>query len=511
MFTLSTLLVFTLAADGASASTAEPAPRSYRMIDVNGDGRLDRLQVDVEGSLSISINRGARQFEPIVQQLPQVAVNDVLAEDLDGDGYTDLYLVSQGANAALLGDGSGMFVSDDGTLGLADAAVGLSAERVDVDGDGLADILLRNVGGDVVFWGTGAQTFERDPAAPESAPEVLPAVVATPVVAGSAPVGSVDEASTAPREASFAREGRSGGARVPVKSPSASPGAPRGGTIESGGGNGLDPSIEEVVQIPFGACASSVMDATSGTCMSADSVPAFGALYPLGMEFNILPTGEIGMGTTAPEAEMHLANGAFPQLRITPGTVGINQGGAEVYFGEGRNFDCGFRLNYDGTAPENPFKIISQCTTPSTRLAIHRSQGTVLIGGDDFDASVAGPGLLRVNGEVSQPIASNGMVKASVHVDGTLTTPTVSRFFNNLPGASGVTVTRLGTGSYQVDFGADVSNRFYVGTIGTAVPSNAPNATIEVTPRSVSNNAVYVELQNGAGNFIDSEFFVTVL
>lgn len=506
MVTLFSLLVLTFAADGASGSPAESAPRSYRMIDVNGDGQLDRLQVDGEGSLSISINRGARQFEPIVQELPQVAVNDVLADDLNGDGHTDLYLVSQGANAALLGDGSGLFVSDEGALGLADAAAGLRAERVDVDGDGLADVLLRNVGGDVVFWGTGAQTYERDP----DAPEALPAVVAAPVVAGPAPVGSVDEGSTAPREASFAREGRSAGARVPVKSP-ASPGDAPGGTIESGGGNGLDPTIEEVVQIPFPPCASGVTDATSGTCLTADSVPAFGSLYPLGMELNILPTGEVGMGTTAPEAGLHLANSLSPELRISPNTTSLNQGTPSIFLSEGLNVNCGWRLTYDGVSLDNPFRIMSECTTPQTRLAIHRSLGTVLIGGDDFSSAVTGPGLLRVDGDVSQALGSDGMVKAAAHVNGTPSTPTITRSFNNLPGGSTVTVTDLGVGRYEVDFGASVLDRFYIGTIGTGVPSNAFNGILEITPRSGNDSAVFIEITNGSGVATDSQFFITIL
>ena len=85
---------------GDDTTAAEPAPRTYRMVDVDGDGRLDRLQVDAEGRITIAINRGARQFEPVPQELPRVALNDVLAEDLNGDGHTDLYLVSPGANAA---------------------------------------------------------------------------------------------------------------------------------------------------------------------------------------------------------------------------------------------------------------------------------------------------------------------------------------------------------------------------------------------------------------------------
>lgn len=46
-------------------------------------------------------------------------------------------------------------------LGLTDAGLGKTAERVDVDGDGLSDLLLHNAGGDVLFWALAPGAFER--------------------------------------------------------------------------------------------------------------------------------------------------------------------------------------------------------------------------------------------------------------------------------------------------------------------------------------------------------------
>ena len=69
------------------------------------------------------MNQGRRQFEEIIQTLPTVVVSGVFVGDLNDDGHLDLYLVSPQANAALVGDGTGMFVESTTELGLAGAKV----------------------------------------------------------------------------------------------------------------------------------------------------------------------------------------------------------------------------------------------------------------------------------------------------------------------------------------------------------------------------------------------------
>ena len=65
-----------------------------------GDGQADKLHLGLDGSLAVSVNRGHGFFEPTWQELPPVTVTSVLSTDLDGDGLTDLYIVSPGANLA---------------------------------------------------------------------------------------------------------------------------------------------------------------------------------------------------------------------------------------------------------------------------------------------------------------------------------------------------------------------------------------------------------------------------
>jgi len=152
-----------------------------RLLDVTGDGRLDRLESGADGSLRVAVNLGARVFDPVVQALPRTPIADVLVDDLDGDRWPDLYLVSPRANVALHGDGAGHFHEVTEVLGLADRGDGQSAERVDLDGDGLLDLLLHNTSGDVVFWAEPGGRFERSRDTPDRVPPPGGAGTSSPV------------------------------------------------------------------------------------------------------------------------------------------------------------------------------------------------------------------------------------------------------------------------------------------------------------------------------------------
>jgi hypothetical protein len=51
-------------------------------------------------------------------------------------------------------------------------------------------------------------------------------------------------------------------------------------------------------------------DFSTGNCLTADSTPTFGRLYPLGPEFNIDPAGRVGIGTTSPSAALDVIGSA---------------------------------------------------------------------------------------------------------------------------------------------------------------------------------------------------------
>ncbi|MHC5209259.1 MAG: FG-GAP-like repeat-containing protein [Planctomycetota bacterium] len=162
---LSLLASATLAAQ--AVPTIEPPP--YRLADLTGDGLPDKLRLAPDGTFTVLVNRGHGSFEAVRQELPRVHVEAALVSDLDGDGHSDIYLVSADANLALLGNGQGFLREATDALGLADAGIGRSAERLDVDGDGVDDLLLHNTNSDVVFWARPGGTFLRDVDSPQSA------------------------------------------------------------------------------------------------------------------------------------------------------------------------------------------------------------------------------------------------------------------------------------------------------------------------------------------------------
>jgi uncharacterized protein YjbI with pentapeptide repeats len=144
-----------------------PSPASLHLADLTGDGRLEKLVVAPDGTLSVAVNLGGGRFAPPlgVEGVPGGATP--LASDLDGDGLTDLYLVAPGVNVALLGDGQGGLREATEALGLADTGEGRFAERVDLDGLPPHELILHNAGTAVLFWGRPGG-FDRDPDSPQS-------------------------------------------------------------------------------------------------------------------------------------------------------------------------------------------------------------------------------------------------------------------------------------------------------------------------------------------------------
>lgn len=86
-------------------------------------------------------------------------------------------------------------------------------------------------------------------------------------------------------------------------------------------------------------CVDSLFDHAGGPCITAASIPTYGRLYPLSTEFFISSsTGNIGMGTAYPAAQLHIEG--------TAGILATGQLTAGLPF---PNFPLGSRFHYSPT------------------------------------------------------------------------------------------------------------------------------------------------------------------
>ena len=500
----------------APGSATDAVASLSRLVDVDGDGRPDRVATGADGALRIALNLGRREFEPIVQSLPHVAVVDFLPTDLNQDGIVDLYLVAEGENAAWLGDGTGRFAEATEELGVADPGSGRWAEMFDVDGDGREDLVLHNARRDVVFWCEEAGVYTRDAAAPvvpasvarESANDGLP-VAPLPALAGGArgPSGSgFARRSSAPRTLGDARR-LAGPVRPPIPTS-----APAG-------------SIEKATAFPFVPCASTIDDASTSDCLQADSTPTLGRLYPLGPELAITPAGFVGINDTTPTTTLDVdgdtrATGAF-FVGTTDNAVHRSATGR---FGAASTFAFD---SSPGVVLESHLHGGSGGFFATGRIAHIWSGGDTGAGTEtgvllalwdtnDFpfvdpepELWVTGTNIPGEGAGVGQMAIRSGLVKAGAHVDGT-GTAAITYSFNLFPGGSAPVLTDLGTGTYEIDFGVDVRGRYFIAAVGKTFSAALTDGVIEITPRAGNIEALYVECNDVGGTLVDNEFFVMI-
>ena len=118
--------------------------------------------------------------------------------------------------------------------------------------------------------------------------------------------------------------------------------------------------------------------------------------------------------------------------------------------------------------------------------------------------------VLPINGPAAKSFflrANGGATQVVVDVTGYFIKPMWAEIGSTatvVRGSRVVSTTKIGTGTYQVDFDRNVSNCSYAAT------SYFFGITIQVQPRSGDANGVFVLVSNTAGTVIDTQFYLTV-
>ena len=120
--------------------TAGEEPRSVAIDDFNGDGAPDLVTANDEGrDVSVFLGAGDGTFSGSLNAPVYYSPIQVLADDLDLDGRTDLAVLSSGRIAVLLGDGDGTFQQAEFTTTTSNPRAMAIA---DLDGDELLDLVV---------------------------------------------------------------------------------------------------------------------------------------------------------------------------------------------------------------------------------------------------------------------------------------------------------------------------------------------------------------------------------
>lgn len=132
-------------------------PQDLIWFDVEQDGDPDLIYAPFLSDVVVQRNDGRFGFAMANGMLPSLPLTQALvAGDVDGDGFDDLFVASSNGDRLFLSTPTG-FVEDSGRiLGLPSLA---APKLADVDGDGDQDLLGLTVAGLVVFFNDGSGQF----------------------------------------------------------------------------------------------------------------------------------------------------------------------------------------------------------------------------------------------------------------------------------------------------------------------------------------------------------------
>lgn len=150
--------VFTLASSPSTGSGTYPS--AVTAADVNGDGKIDLISANFNGSLTVLTNNGKGVFTISSTPSAGSVLYGVTAADVNGDGKIDLISADEEGNSleVLTNNGSGNFVSS-ATLPTGNNP--WSVVAADVNGDGRPDLISADFNSDTlsVFTNSGSGHF----------------------------------------------------------------------------------------------------------------------------------------------------------------------------------------------------------------------------------------------------------------------------------------------------------------------------------------------------------------
>jgi hypothetical protein len=306
----------------AAPDTGSPQPR---WIDVDADGRLDFHLVGAAGTAGAAARQ--RLFfaeadvfrEATASELAGIeSARFALWSDLDRDGLPELLTGTPDGTLRLARAPRG--VLEPYEVGLEQLTGVRTAAWVDFDQDGWTDLWVQRESDWALLANraaAGGRTFELLPGGRlASATAPPPSGLAGAAESSTALPPDGAPADAAEDSASAAGTDAAPAARLAGRSPlpGVAPPTSYGATFTA-------------------SCARTLLDVSSGVCLSASSAPSLGKLYPLSSAFNVDPAGRIGVGTLAPTHRLTVSAPDDDALRL----IGAGAFGSQsrLNFGDG--------------------------------------------------------------------------------------------------------------------------------------------------------------------------------
>jgi hypothetical protein len=242
---------------------------------------------------------------------------------------------------------------------------------------------------------------------------------------------------------------------------------------------------QQLLTVPFAVKASladhadtanSATTATDATnSQNAASLGGVGASGYARLNFqnagNLQTTGSVGFGTVAPNTRLTLSGGAPWTTASWTASMNMQNGSAFGWEANGSGQRFGIGQTNNGLHFFRTISGFGSTLTPA-----------------EYDM------VITDSGNLSQPAERSGLPKGMVFVDPTLPSDQyIVRCYNGVTGSSsgncGFTMTRVGVGQYRVNFGFQVSDRFYSATAATwartVIAQTSGSHSVEVDARTI--------------------------